>query len=174
MASWLAENRGSWDEVVLDLGPESSPSWKPFADRLQAEGLCPVVSQDLQFLRIDMTTGWDHYETAFLRRRYHGYNNVRNRIRKAGISLDCEVIASKVGTRFRELIHLYQQRRLSKGQRDAFGLHASMERFVLRVIDEFEPHNWRLGFVRDRLLEGRMEASDLKDRATCDQQGSIL
>lgn len=142
LAGWLAENRSLWDEVVVDLVPQSSSSWAPFVDGLQAEGLRPVVSQDNRFFRIDTTTGWDQYETAFLRPRLSDYNNVRNRIRRAGISLDFEVITSEVGARLRPLIDLYQQRRLSKGQRDAFVLHDSMKHFVFRVIDAFERRNW--------------------------------
>jgi len=139
IARCLWETRLSWDELVLDLIPHSSPYWEPLARALEGRGLVPIIATDRGFFKVDTTGSFDDYHQ---KKMIVTYSKVRNRMRRDGVEPRLEVVRSGINDTLDGLLHLYHKRRAHKDQRNCFVNSSPMEAFVRKVVGEYEDRGW--------------------------------
>lgn len=146
-AMWFWQNRMRWEQLVLDLIPETSPCWRPFVAKLEQLGFVVETDQSRRFYRIDTTQDWQSFERDFLHKRLADMRNRRNRLEKHGLKIQIETITQDIQEHLPKLFEVYHQRRIAKGQSYATS-SPEMRCFLTKVVAAYE----RLNSVRLSLL----------------------
>lgn len=137
LALWLSKNTNKWDELYLDLIPETSSGWQPLEVALQSQGFFVQRNQNKGFYKVDTTKSWEEYNRLFLVKNNKDLFKDMRRIEKEKLELHVQRIRRGIRQYFPQILPLYAQRRNTREQTNNYLTKARLE-FFSQVIHHYE------------------------------------
>ncbi len=137
----LLKIKNKWDHFHLYYVPESSNGWKELKAAFEKSGFRAEIRRHRHFYRIDTTSNWDDYYNDFLHKSLRDVRGRFNRLKKANLSYTVHETLNDISKHLDSLLEIYDQRRQSTGQKNAFAREAH-RKMLEQVIKCYEKKGW--------------------------------
>ncbi|QNL20589.1 GNAT family N-acetyltransferase [Hyphobacterium sp. CCMP332] len=130
-----------WDFLHLYYVPESSSGWFEFKSSMEEAGFQVSIRRHRHFYFVDTTADWDSYYNDFLHKSLRDVRGRFNRLKKANLSYKVVEQHENIKDHLEKLLTIYDQRRQSTGQQNAFSRNAH-RKMLEEVVEVYEKKGW--------------------------------